>query len=71
MTDITHSQIDLSTGLNMHIAEAGQGPAVVFCHGFPELWYCGDISCRSLLRPDSAPSRRYARLRRHRLATQY
>ena len=39
MTEITHQQIDLSTGISMHIAEAGEGPAVVFCHGFPELWY--------------------------------
>ena len=23
----------------MHIAEDGEGPLVVFCHGFPELWY--------------------------------
>ncbi len=23
----------------MHIAEQGEGPAVVLCHGFPELWY--------------------------------
>ena len=39
MTEITHQQIELSTGINMHIAETGDGPAVVFCHGFPELWY--------------------------------
>ncbi|KAK7821633.1 epoxide hydrolase a [Quercus suber] len=23
----------------MHIAEKGQGPVVLFLHGFPELWY--------------------------------
>jgi pimeloyl-ACP methyl ester carboxylesterase len=23
----------------MHIAEQGQGPLVILCHGFPELWY--------------------------------
>ena len=39
MTEIKHSQLSLSTGIDMHIAEAGSGPAVVFCHGFPELWY--------------------------------
>jgi len=39
MTDITHATVELSTGINMHVAEAGSGPAVVFCHGFPELWY--------------------------------
>ena len=26
-------------GLDMRIAEAGDGPLVVLCHGFPELWY--------------------------------
>ncbi|MBV8967933.1 MAG: alpha/beta hydrolase [Verrucomicrobia bacterium] len=28
-----------SNGIKMHIAEDGQGPLVVLCHGFPELWY--------------------------------
>ncbi len=39
MTEIAHSTVQLSTGINMHVAEAGSGPAVVMCHGFPELWY--------------------------------
>jgi pimeloyl-ACP methyl ester carboxylesterase len=26
-------------GINLHIVEAGEGPAVVLCHGFPELGY--------------------------------
>jgi pimeloyl-ACP methyl ester carboxylesterase len=26
-------------GLRFHIAEAGQGPLVLLCHGFPECWY--------------------------------
>lgn len=38
MTDIAHRQID-TNGISMHIAEAGQGPLVVLCHGFPETWY--------------------------------
>jgi len=38
MTDIQHRQID-SNGISMHVAEAGDGPLVVLCHGFPELWY--------------------------------
>jgi pimeloyl-ACP methyl ester carboxylesterase len=25
--------------IKMHLAERGQGPLVVLCHGFPELWY--------------------------------
>jgi pimeloyl-ACP methyl ester carboxylesterase len=36
--DITHRFIE-SNGLRMHLAEAGQGPLVVLCHGFPESWY--------------------------------
>jgi pimeloyl-ACP methyl ester carboxylesterase len=28
-----------SNGIRMHIAEAGSGPLVVLCHGFPECWY--------------------------------
>ncbi|XP_057505655.1 uncharacterized protein LOC130788959 [Actinidia eriantha] len=26
-------------GLKLHVAEIGAGPAVVFLHGFPEIWY--------------------------------
>jgi pimeloyl-ACP methyl ester carboxylesterase len=28
-----------TNGIRMHIAEAGEGPVVVLCHGFPESWY--------------------------------
>jgi pimeloyl-ACP methyl ester carboxylesterase len=38
MTEITHRFID-TNGIRMHIAEAGTGPLVVLCHGFPESWY--------------------------------
>ena len=38
MTEITHRTIQ-TNGINMHIAEAGSGPLVVFCHGWPESWY--------------------------------
>ena len=38
MTDITHRTID-TNGIRMHVAEAGEGFPVLFCHGFPELWY--------------------------------
>jgi pimeloyl-ACP methyl ester carboxylesterase len=30
-------RIDLATGIALSVHEAGQGPAVVLCHGFPEL----------------------------------
>ncbi len=38
MTEITHRTIQ-TNGINMHIAEAGEGPLVLLIHGFPELWY--------------------------------
>jgi pimeloyl-ACP methyl ester carboxylesterase len=28
-----------TNGIKMHLAEQGEGPLVVLCHGFPELWY--------------------------------
>ena len=28
-----------SNGIKMHLAEDGEGPLVVLCHGLPELWY--------------------------------
>ena len=33
-----HRQIDAG-GIELHVAECGEGPLVVCCHGFPELWY--------------------------------
>lgn len=38
MEGIEHKQVSIN-GLEMHIAEKGQGPIVLFLHGFPELWY--------------------------------
>jgi pimeloyl-ACP methyl ester carboxylesterase len=38
MTGIRHRTIR-TNGIQMHIAEAGEGPVVLLCHGFPELWY--------------------------------
>jgi pimeloyl-ACP methyl ester carboxylesterase len=35
---IKHRFIE-TNGLRMHLAEVGQGPLVVLCHGFPESWY--------------------------------
>lgn len=34
----TERQLDVN-GLSMRVVEQGDGPAVVLCHGFPELWY--------------------------------
>jgi len=38
MAIVNHRVIN-TNGINMHIAEQGQGPLVILCHGFPELWY--------------------------------
>jgi pimeloyl-ACP methyl ester carboxylesterase len=38
MAEVSHRSIQ-TNGIRMHVAEAGQGLPVVFCHGFPELWY--------------------------------
>ena len=35
---VTHRTIT-TNGIRMHIAEQGQGPPVLLCHGFPESWY--------------------------------
>lgn len=39
MEGIQHKQIVIANGMNIHIAEKGEGPLVLFMHGFPELWY--------------------------------
>lgn len=38
MSAITHSTVE-TNGIKMHVAEAGRGPLVLLCHGFPESWY--------------------------------
>jgi epoxide hydrolase A/B len=38
MTEVTHRTVE-TNGIRMHVAEAGSGPLVVLCHGFPESWY--------------------------------
>jgi pimeloyl-ACP methyl ester carboxylesterase len=37
-TGITHRTVE-ANGIHLHIAEQGEGPLVVLCHGFPESWY--------------------------------
>ena len=34
-----HHQTVETNGIRMHVAEAGEGPAVLLCHGFPEAWH--------------------------------
>jgi pimeloyl-ACP methyl ester carboxylesterase len=36
--DIRHRVIP-ANGIEIHLAEAGEGPLVLMCHGWPELWY--------------------------------
>src|SRR5256712_13551167 len=38
MTAIKHRTVE-TNGIRMHVAEQGDGPLVVLCHGFPESWY--------------------------------
>jgi pimeloyl-ACP methyl ester carboxylesterase len=35
---LAHSSLAVN-GIDLHVAEAGEGPPVVLLHGFPELWY--------------------------------
>ena len=35
---VTHRTIN-TNGIRLHVAEKGQGPLVLMCHGFPESWY--------------------------------
>ncbi|XP_028780920.1 uncharacterized protein LOC114737190 [Neltuma alba] len=38
MEGMVHRTVEVN-GINMHVAEKGEGPVVLFLHGFPELWY--------------------------------
>ena len=35
---IQHRTLSIN-GINLHVAEKGQGPLVLFIHGFPDLWF--------------------------------
>src|ERR1700730_15647339 len=37
-TDVSHRTVE-ANGIHLHIAEQGEGPLVILCHGFPESWY--------------------------------
>ncbi len=36
--EVIHRQVEVG-GIELHVAECGEGPVVLLCHGFPELWY--------------------------------
>jgi pimeloyl-ACP methyl ester carboxylesterase len=38
MSDVRHRTAE-TNGIRMHVAEQGDGPLVLLCHGFPESWY--------------------------------
>ena len=38
MKSPNHRSIE-TNGIRLHIAELGEGPLVILCHGFPEGWY--------------------------------
>ncbi len=38
MTGLRHRMVK-TNGINLHIAEQGEGPVVLMLHGFPESWY--------------------------------
>ena len=35
---VAHRTIE-TNGIRLHVAEQGEGPLVILCHGFPECWY--------------------------------
>jgi pimeloyl-ACP methyl ester carboxylesterase len=38
VSDVSHRTLK-TNGINMHIAEMGDGPLVLLIHGWPESWY--------------------------------
>jgi pimeloyl-ACP methyl ester carboxylesterase len=38
LSELLHRTVD-TNGIRMHVAEQGEGPLVLLCHGFPESWY--------------------------------
>ncbi len=38
MTAVEHGQLN-ANGIDIHYVAQGEGPLVIFCHGFPESWY--------------------------------
>jgi pimeloyl-ACP methyl ester carboxylesterase len=36
--DVRHRLVE-TNGIRLHVAEQGEGPLVLLCHGFPESWY--------------------------------
>jgi pimeloyl-ACP methyl ester carboxylesterase len=47
MSEFSHEYAD-SDGVRIHYAKAGEGPMVVFVHGFPDFWYSWHHQMRGL-----------------------
>jgi len=47
MSETAHRTVE-ANGIRMHVAEQGQGPLVLLCHGFPESWYSWRHQLRAL-----------------------
>jgi soluble epoxide hydrolase/lipid-phosphate phosphatase len=47
MSEFKHKFVQ-TNGIRMHLVEAGEGYPVVFCHGFPEMWYSWRHQMRAL-----------------------
>lgn len=47
MAEIRHRIVE-TNGIRMHVAEAGEGPLVLMCHGWPESWYSWRHQLRAL-----------------------
>jgi pimeloyl-ACP methyl ester carboxylesterase len=45
--EIRHSIVP-ANGIALHVAECGEGPLVLLCHGWPELWYSWRHQLRAL-----------------------
>jgi pimeloyl-ACP methyl ester carboxylesterase len=47
MSEVRHRIVD-TNGIRLHVAEQGEGPLVLLCHGFPESWYSWRHQLRAL-----------------------
>src|ERR1700759_1872051 len=47
VTEMAHRTVE-ANGIPVHLAEAGTGPVVLLCHGFPESWYSWRHQLRAL-----------------------
>jgi pimeloyl-ACP methyl ester carboxylesterase len=47
LPEVAHRMIE-TNGIRLHVAELGEGPLVILCHGFPECWYSWRHQLRAL-----------------------